>query len=92
MILVTGSSGRVGSKLVDALVKQNEKVRTFEKKDSESKVGVEAVQGDILDPEAVKKAVEGVDVIYHLAAMVDYYPVPKDIMYNVNVIGTKNML
>jgi len=41
--------------------------------------------------ESLRKAVDGVDVIYHLAAVVDYLA-PKDLMYDVNVIGTKNLL
>jgi nucleoside-diphosphate-sugar epimerase len=53
---------------------------------------VEIVHGNILDPECVRRAVENIDVIYHLAAIVDYGPAPKTIMYNVNVEGTRNML
>jgi len=52
---------------------------------------VEIFYGDVLDKESLKKAVDGVDVIFHLAAVVDYLA-PKDLMYKVNVIGTKNLL
>jgi nucleoside-diphosphate-sugar epimerase len=52
---------------------------------------VETFYGDVLDIESLKKAVDGVDVIYHLAAVVDYLA-PKDLMFKVNVLGTKNLL
>lgn len=52
---------------------------------------VEVFYGDLLNKESLKKAVDGADVIYHLAAVVDYLA-PKDLMFNVNVIGTKNLL
>lgn len=63
MILVTGSSGRVGRSLVSVLLKQKERVRTLEKKESVELENVENIQGDILNVDTVKKAVEGADVI-----------------------------
>jgi len=92
MILVTGSSGRVGSSLVAALLKRKERVRTLERKEGAKLEGVEMIQGDILDVDTVKRAMAGVDVVYHMAAIVDYHPVPNDIMYKVNVVGTKTLL
>lgn len=52
---------------------------------------VEIFYGDLLNKESLKKVVEGVDVIYHLAAVVDY-SAPQEVMFNVNVVGTKNLL
>jgi 2-alkyl-3-oxoalkanoate reductase len=92
MILVTGSSGRVGSSLVAALLKRKERVRTLERREGAKLEGVEMIQGDILDADTVKRAMESVDVVYHMAAIVDYHPVPNDIMYKVNVVGTKTLL
>ena len=70
---------------------QGEKVRAFVKEKTVENENVEIFYGDLLDKESLKKAVEGVDVIYHLAAIVDYLA-PKDEMFKVNVIGTKNLL
>jgi len=89
--LVTGATGRIGKHLVEALVKQGEKVRALIREGMIENEQVEIFYGDLLNKEALKKAVEGVDVIYHLAAIVDY-TAPKEIMFNVNVIGTKNLL
>jgi nucleoside-diphosphate-sugar epimerase len=91
VILVTGATGRVGKHLVEALVKQGEKVRALVKEGTVENEQVEIFYGDVLNKESLKKAVEGVDVIYHLAAVVDYNA-PKDIMFNVNVIGARNLL
>ncbi len=52
---------------------------------------VETFYGDLLDKESLKKAVEDIDTIIHLAAVVDY-TAPEDLMFKVNVIGTKNLL
>ena len=70
---------------------QGEKVRAFVKEKTVENENVEIFYGDLLNKESLKKAVEGVDVIYHLAAIVDYLA-PKDDMFKVNVIGTKNLL
>jgi len=90
-ILVTGATGRVGKHLVNALLSQGEKVRALVKEKIVENENVEIFYGDLLDKESLKKAVETVDIIYHLAAVVDYLA-PKDMMFNVNVIGTKNLL
>ena len=90
-ILVTGGTGRIGKYLVNALVQQGEKVRALIKEGMVENENVEIFYGDILNKESLKKAVEGVDVIYHLAAIIDYLA-PKGLMFDVNVIGTKNLL
>lgn len=92
MILVTGATGHIGRPLVEALLKQNEKVRILAIEDKVDLPGVEVVHGDVLHPDAVKKALEGVDVVYHLAAIVDYAPAPNKLVYDVNVKGTGEML
>jgi nucleoside-diphosphate-sugar epimerase len=90
-ILITGATGRVGKHLVDSLIKQGEKVRVLIREGMIENEQVEIFYGDLLNKESLKKAVEGVDVIYHLAAVVDYLA-PEEVMFNVNVIGTKNLL
>src|SRR5271157_69151 len=92
MILVTGASGRLGTPLVRELLKRGEKVRVLDKNADAAAKDVEAVKGDLLDIDSVKRAVEGADVVYHLAAIVNYGSVPKELMYRVNVDGTRNLL
>ena len=90
-VLITGASGRIGKYLVNALLKEGENVRVFIKEKSVEAENVETFYGDVLDIESLKKAVDGVDVIYHLAAVVDYLT-SQDLMYKVNVLGTRNLL
>jgi nucleoside-diphosphate-sugar epimerase len=92
MILVTGATGHVGRPLIEALVERGEKVRILLLEKETGLEGVEIISGNILEPDSVKRAAEGADVIYHLAAIVDSGPAPKRLMYDVNVNGTKNIL
>jgi nucleoside-diphosphate-sugar epimerase len=89
--LVTGASGRIGRHLVPALLKSGDEVKVLVKEKMVEPENVEVFYGDLLDKESLKKAVDGVDVIFHLAAVVDYLA-PKDLMFKVNVVGTKNLL
>lgn len=66
-ILVTGSTGKVGSAVLKELGKRNVTVRALVRKaDAKLPSGVEAVIGDLLDPVSVGKALDGVDKLYLL--------------------------
>ena len=71
-VLVTGATGRVGSRLVPRLVARGDSVRVLlrEKADREpfAQLGAEVVIGDLLDPESLGSAVAGVEAVIHLAA------------------------
>jgi|SRR5579875_1763661 len=72
-ILAIGGTGKVGSAVVRELSKRGVDVRALvRKKDAASKMppGVEAVEGDLLDPVSVDKALEAVDKVYLLNAVV----------------------
>ena len=72
-ILVTGSTGTVGSEVVKELRKRNATVRAFVRsggKGGDFPPDVEVVVGDLLDPVAVQKALDGVDKLYLLNAVV----------------------
>jgi UDP-glucose 4-epimerase len=74
--LVTGGAGFIGSHIAEGLVKRGDKVRildnlsTGHRRNFES-LGkdVEFIEGDLLDPEAVARAVKGVEVVFHEAAL-----------------------
>ncbi len=79
-ILVTGGAGFIGSHLVDQLVENNNEVIVFDNLSSgnlefiESAMStgkVEFVSGDLLDLEVLSKAMENIDMVYHLAANPD---------------------
>src|ERR1700691_4871140 len=72
-ILVTGGTGKVGSQVIKELIKRNASVRALVRKQeasTEMPKGVEIVGGDLLDPVSVRKALEGVDKLYLLNAVV----------------------
>ena len=72
-ILVIGGTGKVGSAVVREIVRRNAEVRVLvRKKDAASKMpdGVGLVEGDLLDPPAVDKALDGIQKLYLLNAVV----------------------
>lgn len=90
--LVTGGSGYFGSLLVQRLRERGESVRVLDLHDATDRPDdVEIVLGDIRDREAVRAAVDGVDVVYHNVAQV---PLARDphLLRSVNVDGTRLLL
>jgi uncharacterized protein YbjT (DUF2867 family) len=71
-ILVTGGTGAVGSKVIDELLQRGAQVRALVRNQGQAKVpdGVETLVGDLLDPVSVQKALQGVDKLYLLNAVV----------------------
>jgi nucleoside-diphosphate-sugar epimerase len=90
MILVTGATGSIGTPFVGSLLERGEIVRILTNKADTKMPGVEIVNGNILDPNAVRDAVRGVDLVYHLAAVVGRHRKGRNV-YRINVLGTKNI-
>jgi len=90
--LVTGGCGYFGLLLVENLRKAGHTVRVLDINDAEDRPSdVELFKADIRDAEAVRKACEGVDVVYHNVALV---PLAKDkkAFWEVNRDGTRILL
>ncbi len=103
-VLVTGAGGFIGSHLCDALVEKGYEVRAFVRYNSRNfwgwienslyKSRIEVVVGDIRDYDSVKDAVKGVDMIFHLAALIGIpYSYVSPLAYiKTNIEGTYNIL
>ena len=71
-ILVTGGTGLVGPRLLQRFVKGGTDCPALVRPGKELPPGVAAVEGDILSPDSLTAAVEGVSAIVHLAALVPH--------------------
>jgi dihydroflavonol-4-reductase len=88
--LVTGAAGFIGSHVVAALTTAGAEVRGFDRRET-SGPG-EFVVGDILDPDALKRALDGCDAVFHLAAFYSYDRGDGALMERVNVEGTRALI
>jgi NAD dependent epimerase/dehydratase len=102
-VLVTGADGFIGSHLTEALVAAGHEVRALAQYNSFNTWGwldglpclgdVEVITGDVRDPHFCARAVKGVDVVFHLAALIaiPYSYVAPSSYVDVNVTGTLNV-
>ncbi len=95
-ILITGATGFIGGHLARRLqTQEGAQVRALARSPHKAaplaELGVEIIPGDITDPDAVRRAVRGADIIYHAAAWADEQG-DRDAVWAVNVGGTQTML
>jgi NAD dependent epimerase/dehydratase len=105
-VLVTGAGGFIGSHLTERLVRDGHEVRVLVRYNSRDDRGhidrlapevqraIEVHRGDLKDPEAVRKAVEGRAWVFHLGALIAIpysYQNPLDVVQT-NVLGTAHVL
>lgn len=95
MILVTGGAGVLGSRLVHGLVAKGESVRVLTLPGDPyvsrlDGLGCEIAYGDITDAASLKNVFDGINSVYHLAAII----IPPDIqtLRRINVDGTANVV
>jgi len=105
-VLVTGAGGFIGSHLVDELVNRGADVTAFvhynarndwgmlEGRYLEDSSTLTVTMGDVTDGYAVRRAVEGQDVVFHLAALIGipYSYIAPESYLNTNIRGTLNVM
>lgn len=105
-VLVTGAAGFIGSHLTEHLAREGARVRAFIRYTSRGDLGqlhllprdllagIDIVRGDLRDESAVHGAMEGIDTVFHLGALIAIpysYIHPREVI-DTNVIGTLNVL
>ena len=99
-VLVTGATGFTGGHLAQTLAARGDEVRALVRPRSRARFeasplprqGIIAVEGDLLDPAALQRATDGVDVVYHIAATYREAGQPETAYRTINVDGTRNVL
>lgn len=93
-VAVTGASGHLGANLVRGLLAAGHRVRALVYRDTRALDGLdlELIRGDVLDRESLRRAFEGVEVVYHLAAVIAFPGPDQRRMARINVEGTANVV
>lgn len=99
-VLITGGSGFLGSALVRELLKSGPghlspaRIRILDARPPSRKPDdrIEFLHGDIRSSEDLERACEGVDLVFHCAAAIDWGQRPRSFLYDVNVNGTNTVI
>jgi nucleoside-diphosphate-sugar epimerase len=95
MILVTGGSGLVGKELIKQLLTKEEPVIAIYNKTALADFNsplLQQVHCNILDVPGLEEAMQGVDKIYHCAAIITFNPSRKQELFKINIEGTANVV
>ncbi len=95
-VFVTGGTGFIGGHLVHELIKRGFIIRVLARNEEKARIlfnrDVEIIKGDILNDSLLEKVLAGIDVVVHLASIINIGNVPENYYYRINVEGTENLL
>ena len=91
--LVTGAGGFLGRYIVEQLAARGDRVRTLARGryPELDALGAEAVPGDVRDAAAVERACDGIEVVFHVAAIAGIWG-PWKLFHEINTLGTANVI
>ncbi len=94
IIAVTGANGHVGVNLCKALLAKGHQVKalTHQHNQGIKSLPLTVIRGDLLNKESLIPLLEGVDIVFHLAAKISITGDPDGMVARINTEGTKNML
>ena len=95
-VLITGATGFIGNHVTRMCLEQGDEVRVMvmpgEDRSPLEGMDVEFVEGNLLDPDSLARAVQGVQKLYHLAALFAIWTRDPDLHYKINVEGAGAMM
>jgi nucleoside-diphosphate-sugar epimerase len=98
-VLVTGATGHLGSNVVRRLLADQHDVRALVQANADNRsiegLPIERIEGDLRDLASLRRAVQGVDRVFHIAAKISTAKataVEQRALYEINVIGTRDLL
>lgn len=95
-VLITGGTGFIGNHVTRLALEQGDDVRVMvmpgEDLSPLDGMDIEIIEGNLLDEESLKRALKGVNKMYHLAALYAIWTKDPDLHYKVNVSGTRSLM
>lgn len=92
-VLITGGAGYFGGALAKALLERGYIVRIFDIQNTKyTPIGAEFYRGDVREKNEIESALNDIDIVFHLAFVQTPSNLPEEMQYQVNVIGTHNLL
>ena len=94
--LITGSTGFLGSAVLRELLDDGREVKVLVRRGTRTAnidgLDVEIAYGDLRDPESIRSALNGCDILYHVAAYYSLWDRDPQLIYEINVEGTRKIL
>jgi dihydroflavonol-4-reductase len=94
--LVTGGTGFIGSHVVRALTRRGDELRLLVRKPSRlaalGGLELDSVTGEVGDRDVLRRAMDGVSRVFHVAGITSMRPRHRELLFEVNVTGTRNVI
>ncbi|KZX57131.1 hypothetical protein A3709_05070 [Halioglobus sp. HI00S01] len=95
-VLITGATGFIGNHVTRLCLERGYEIRAMvmpgEDRSPLNGFDVEFVEGNLLDPDSLQRAVQGVEKVFHLAALFAIWTKDPDLHYKINVNGTESLM